>query len=174
MFEYLFFILLGADIVILIVGGPRLAKGIKLKKERKNTFAIQNVAVEKCIRPYNASFKEDEKVILYTHHNWECMTWQMINIDSNTFLLKNLYSEKTFEPVSSPKTGISIHQKTLQASENQYWQFIASDENYLIKLMNYDLYLTTESGDENSNIILTEMNNSDNQKWRLIEQHPIM
>lgn len=174
MYIHLFFILLVIDIVILIVFGPRLIKTVKLKKDKLNTYAIQNNATGKCIRPYNASFKEDEKVILFTHHNWECMTWQMINIEKDIFLLKNLYSQKTFEPVSSPQTGVSMHQKTLQSNTNQYWQFIASDENYLIKLKDYDLYLTAQNSDENANIILNELTNEDNQKWKLIEQQPIM
>lgn len=162
-------------IITAIVFGPRIHKDIKKKQSYINTYAIQNIATDKCIRPYNAGNTDSTKIISYSLHNWECITWQLIELEDNTYLLKNLYTQKTFEPSSDPADGIGLWQQTLGGSRFQYWEFIKqSDETYLIQLKGTELYLTTTSDENDSAIILSAKSNSKNQLWRLIRQNPII
>ena len=163
------------SIVVVAITGQRLYHNIQIKRATQNTFAIQNVETGMNLRPYNAGFTNDVKIIQYPHNEWECMTWQMIRMEDDTYLLKNLYTQKTFEPVAEPSEGVSLQQRTLEANQYQYWEFVKqADETYTIRLNNTDLYLTTNDNERDSAIILMPLNNSDNQKWRLIEQHPIV
>jgi len=174
-FKILFFILLGIIAIALLVFGPRIYKGIQLKQDKVKTYAIQNVATSKCIRPYNAGFKDNNKVILYNHNNWECITWQFVEIEKDTFLLKNLYTEKTFQPMVNPSAGVTMWQKPLGGSALQYWEFLKQDDGaYYIRLKGTDLYLTAASEEQNADIVLKPMQNEINQQWKLIEQHPIV
>lgn len=158
-----------------IVIGPRILKDIHKKQKFTNTYAIQNVKTGKNIRVQNAGIDNGTKTILYSPHNWECMTWQFIQLEGDTYLLKNLYTEKTFQPSSSPESGVTLWQQTLGGTKLQYWEFIKqADETYQIRLKNTELYVTISSDKKDSPIILMPKQNSTDQKWRLIEQHPIV
>src|SRR5262245_58818336 len=87
-------------------------------------FAIQNIQTEKNIRPFEAKKDDGNKVILYNHHWWKCMTWEFINVKDNVYQLKNRYTFKTFEPSATAKTGVSLWQQPLKEDQTQYWEFI--------------------------------------------------
>ncbi|MCS2892578.1 RICIN domain-containing protein [Parabacteroides faecis] len=170
-----FFSLLALIIVVAVVFGPRIIKDIKKKQNYANTYAIQNIRTGKCIRPYNAGNEDGTNIISYDLNNWECITWQMIELDKNTYLLKNLYTQKTFEPSVSPESGVGLWQQTLGGSRLQYWEFIEqSGDTYLIRLKDTELYVTATSDKNNSDIILMPRQDSDSQQWRLIRQNPII
>lgn len=170
-----FFSLLALIIVAAVVFAPRIIKDIQKKQNYENTYAIQNVGTDKCLRPYNAGNADGIKIIAYSHNNWECLTWQMIELDKDTYLLKNLYTQKTFEPSATPEPGVDLWQQTLGGSRLQYWEFIEQPgETYLIRLKGSELYLTATSDENNSGAILMPRQDSDNQRWRLIRQTPII
>lgn len=157
----------------LIAISCRVTKDIKKKLQYSNTYAILNVQAGKAIRVHNANYHDNAKTILYPHHNWECITWEMIQLQDSTYLLKNLYTQKTFEPVSSPTQGVSLWQKPLGGSKYQYWEFIKqADETYLIRLKGTDLYITITSDKDDSEIILMPKQNTNTQLWRLVRQNP--
>jgi hypothetical protein len=165
-------IFVGISIIVL---APRIIYDIKVKKAFENTYAIQNVSSGMCIRPYNAGYKSGNNIIAYPHRNWECLTWEMISLGENTFLLKNLVTQKSFQPKSEPKEGVELWQQTIGGSPLQHWEFLKqSDETYLIRLKDTELYMTATSDKKNSDIILMPIQNSDTQKWRLIRQNPIV
>jgi hypothetical protein len=140
-----------------------------------NTYAIQNIGTGKDIREHNAGNDDGTKIILYSHHNWECITWQLIQLEGETYLLKNLYTQKSFEPASSPQAGVSLWQQTLGGSLLQYWEFIKQpDETYLIRLKDTELYLTVTSDENDSDIVLMPKQDSDKQLWRLVRQNPVI
>ncbi len=154
--------------------GPWIYFSFLMKRQHTNTYAIQNVGVNKDIRVFNVGVKDKTKVILYSHNHWECLTWQFIQLEENTYLLKNLATQKTFEPASVPKEGVALWQKSLGGSKLQYWEFIKqNDDKYLIRLKDTELYLTATSQHDNSPIILLHKQNSEMQLWRLIKQNPI-
>ncbi|MFT3995365.1 MAG: RICIN domain-containing protein [Dysgonomonas sp.] len=161
--------------LFVLVLGLYIYKDLKKKQNYANTYAIQNVATNKCIRPYNAGNADSTKVISYSLHNWECITWQLIELEDNAYLLKNLYTQKSFEPASTPVDGTGLWQQTLGGSRFQYWEFIKQDdETYIIRLKGTELYLTTISDENNSAIIISVKDDSKNQLWRLIRQNPII
>lgn len=158
-----------------LVFGQRTYHNIQRKRETVNTYAIVNAENRLAIRVYNAGIHDETKIIQYKHANWECMTWQFINLCDDSVLLKNLYTHKTFQPVSSPEEGISLWQQPLEANEHQYWEFIkASEENYYIRLKGAELYITAIGNENNSPLTLMPKQNSKTQQWILKEQHPIV
>ena len=162
-------------VIAAILFVPRICKDIQKKRNYENTYAIQNVKTGKDIRVYNAGNDNGTKIILYSHNNWECLTWQLIELENNIFLLKNLYTQKSFEPSSYPESGVGLQQQTLGGSRLQYWEFMKQpNEAYLIKLKDTELYLTITSNENNSDIILMPKQNSDSQLWRLVRQNPII
>ncbi len=174
-YKILFYFVLAIIVVGSLVFGPRIVKGIQLKQDKKETYAIQNIGTNKCIRPQNANFHNDIDVILYDLNNWECLTWQFIDMGENTFLLKNLYTEKTFQPKSGSVEGSSMWQKPVGGSQDQYWEFLVqSDGIYLIRLKGTMLYLTASSKEQNAKILLKPLDGSDRQLWKLVKQSPIV
>ena len=169
------FALLALIVISIIVFGPRISKDIKKKRAYENTYAIQNIATDKVLRPYNAGNDDGTKIIQYSLNNWECLTWQLIGLEDDTFLLKNLYTQKSFQSSSSPESGVTLWQQTLGGSRLQYWEFVKqSDDTYMIRLKDTELYLTATSDENNSDIILMPRQNSDMQQWRLVRQNPIV
>jgi hypothetical protein len=168
-------IIIVVTIIAAFVFGPRIRKDIKKKQNYANTYAIQNVGTGKDIRVKDAGNDDGTKIILYSHHNWECITWQLIQLESETYLLKNLYTQKTFEPSSALEAGVGLWQQTLGGSRLQYWEFIKqSDETYLIRLKDTELYVTVTSDENDSDIVLMPKQDSDKQLWRLVRQNPIV
>ncbi|MDR0368518.1 MAG: RICIN domain-containing protein [Bacteroidales bacterium] len=162
-------------IIPIVFFSPRVCKDIRKKQNFANTYAIQNVGTGKDIRVYNAGIENNTKIILYSHKNWECITWQFIELQKNTYLLKNLYTQKTFQPSANLKAGVGLWQQELGGSYLQYWEFIEQpDKTYFIRLKDTELYLTATSNENNSAIILMPKQNSKNQLWKLIRQNPIV
>lgn len=171
-------IIIAAIVLILLLIIPfifRFTKDIKKKLNYPNTYAIQNVQTGKDIRVSNADYHDNAKIILYPHHNRECITWEMIQLADSTYLLKNLYTQKTFEPVAFPAQGVSLWQKPLGYGNFQYWEFIRQNDSvYYIRLKGTDLFITVSSNEDNSELLLQPLKNSDSQKWKLIRQNPVI
>ena len=72
------------------------------------SFAIQNVQTGKNIRPYNSGTSNGNRIVLYDHNEWKCLTYEFIHVEKNIYQLKNLYTQKTFEPSSSLQSGVSL------------------------------------------------------------------
>ena len=171
--KYLIMILIIIAISIMFFSIFSACSNFLNKSKFTNTFAIQNVKTSKNLRPYNASKNDSTRIILYNHKKWKCMTWEFIQFDDSIYLLKNLYTQKTFEP-SSLQQEMTLWQQPLIESHIQYWEFIKqSDETYLIRLKNTDLYITITSDKKNSDVILMPKQNSDTQLWRLLPQNPL-
>ncbi len=178
-FKTIMIILLSALLIALLISvskyAPWICFGKKMKSNYENTYAIQNVGTGKDIRVYNVGVENETEIILYSHNEWECLTWQFIQLEENVFLLKNLYTQKSFEPSTVPVAGVNLWQQTLGGSPLQYWEFIKqSDETYLIRLKDTELYLTVTSDENDSDIVLMPKQDSDKQLWRLVRQNPIV
>ncbi|MFT3995364.1 MAG: hypothetical protein QM660_13710 [Dysgonomonas sp.] len=166
--------LLVALLIPVVIYAPWIFFGKQQKQNYANTYAIQNVSTGKDIRVKDVGVKDESEIILYTHNEWECLTWEFIQLENNTYLLKNLCTQKTFAPSSSPKQGVDLWQQSLGGSHLQYWEFIKqSNGTCLIRLKDTELYLTATSNEDNSPIILMSKQNSDKQLWKLIKQNPI-
>lgn len=146
------------------------------KKNQKERYAIQNVKTNKNIRPYKANSENDNKIILYDSYSWKCMTWDLEKVgNSEVYNLKNRYTDKTFQASKGSKNVITLVQETLNGSEQQNWEFIKNSENqYLIKLENTNLYITITSDSTNSDIALLQFKGDSSQLWRLKRQNPLL
>lgn len=160
-------------LVFLIAISFRIRKDIKKKLQFEHTYAIQNIATGKALRPYNADIENGVELIAYPLKNWECITWEMIAIDTHTFLLKDLFTEKTFQPKSEPKEGVGLWQQSMGGTPLQHWEFLQQpDSNYLIRLKGTELYITVTSEATNSPVLLMPLENNSTQYWRLVRQTP--
>lgn len=167
-------LLLVALLIPTVKYAPWIFFGRSQKQNYANTYAIQNVSTGKDIRVYNVGVQDETEIILYPHNEWECLTWEFIQLEDSTFLLKNLCTQKTFEPSSSPEQGVGLWQKSLGGTRLQYWEFIEQpNDTRLIRLKDTELYLTATSDEDNSPVILMPQQDSDKQLWRLIKQNPI-
>lgn len=142
------------------------------------TYAIQNIKTGKNLRPYEAGSQDGNKIVLYNHVDWKCMTWDFIHIDGDIYLLKNLYTSKTFQPHGNTSEGCTLEQrKIVPGSVVQEWEFVSADKGYYyIRLKGTELYITLSdaSGTTNSSIILLPKQDSDLQLWKLVRQNPTM
>ena len=141
-------------------------------------YAIQNVKSDKNLRPYEAISSDGNKIVLYDHVEWKCMTWEFIQSGENTFQLKNRFTSKTFQPsVDNVQVGTGLVQQPLRKGDNkQIWEFIETTKGvFNIRLKGTEFYISQEdaSAKTNSPIILTRLNNSENQKWKLVKQDPV-
>lgn len=160
-------------LAFIVVISFRVRKDIKKKLQFENTFAIQNVETGNALRPKGANYESGVEIIAYPLKNWECITWEMIEIDTNTYLLKDLFTEKTFQPKSEPKEGVGLWQQSMGGTKLQYWEFIKQTDNtYLIRLKGTELYITTSSNEIDSPIILMPKQDSKTQLWKLVRQTP--
>lgn len=140
------------------------------------TFAIQNTITGKNLRPFDAGGQNGNRIVLYNHVEWKCMTWKFININENTYQLKNLFTSKTFQPKENiARSGSQLEQQPVSTSLFQQWEFIKSPGNsFLIRLKGTELYITASSDKTNSDIILQEKRSDSLQMWRLVAQNPDM
>lgn len=139
----------------------------------KGRYAIQNVQTGKNLRPYEARKANGNKIVLYDHHGWKCMTWEFSHLQGDTYQLKNRYTDKTFQAASSPASGIALWQQPIKDDNAQDWEFIKQAKNtYRIRQKGTDLYITISSTDTNSPTILLPKQNSTGQLWKLVEQDP--
>ena len=140
------------------------------------TYAIQNTVTGKNLRPYEAGGQNGNRIVLYDHVEWKCMTWNFIPAGDNVYQLKNLFTSKTFQSKDQPAiTGSSLEQQSVLATAAQQWEFIkAADKSYYIRLKGTELFITASSSSTNTNIILQEKQSGALQLWRLVAQNPTM
>ena len=140
------------------------------------TFAIQNTVTGKNLRPYEAGGQNGNRIVLYNHVEWKCMTWKFISVGANTYQLKNLYTGKTFQSGEIPaKNGSALVQQPISGSDAQQWEFVESaDKNYYIRLKGTELYITASSAETNTDIQLQKKQDKALQLWKLIAQNPSM
>lgn len=145
---------------------------------KSDRYAIQNVKSGKNLRPYEAISSDGNKIVLYDHVEWKCMTWEFIPSGENTFQLRNRFTSKTFQPgTDNLQTGSGLVQQPLKKGDTrQLWEFIETSKGvFNIRLKGTEFYISQEDANAktNSPIILTRLNNSDNLKWKLVRQDPV-
>ncbi|MEO8414251.1 MAG: RICIN domain-containing protein [Ginsengibacter sp.] len=144
----------------------------------KGTYAIKNVQTGMLMRIKDASRKDNTPLVAYNPVNWKCVTWNFNHIDGQTYLLENLLTGKTFQPLTEiPANGDELKQQSINNTVSQQYEFLPVEKNiYLIRLKGTDLYVTPSdsSGTVNAPLILSKRNNSKWQQWIIYEQHPVI
>jgi hypothetical protein len=143
----------------------------------QGTYAIKNVSTGMLLRVMDANKKNETPIVAYSPTNWKCMTWDFNQVEGNTYLLRNLFTNKTFQPQKGEVSeGIALEQQPIDNSiTTQQWEFISAANNtYMIKLKGSDLYVTPsdKNGAVNSKIILSKKRSDKTQYWSVYEQHP--
>ena len=167
------------DAIILAAGaaifGKRLIKNYHRKAETPDAYMIKNVDSGLVIRPQDAKIEDGIPIIQYNPQNWECTTWQMIGIGDNKYLLKDLYTQKSFAPVGGATNGSLLEQRPIGNDEQQHWIFnLKANGKYTIQLAGTKLYITSSSKTVNDRLSLQYQNQLDNQLWTLHQQQPII
>ncbi|WP_054735102.1 RICIN domain-containing protein [Secundilactobacillus similis] len=99
----------------------------------------------------------------------------MIKIDEETYLLKDLYTQKSFAPVGEPVAGTQLAQRPIGGDKHQHWQFNRQDDGtYTIQLAGSDLYITSTSSTVDDRLVLQPASDDTDQRWTLTQQHPII
>ena len=150
--------------------------GIITSQTISGTYAIQNTVTNKNLRPYDAGNQNGNRIVLYNHVEWKCMTWEFVHLKDNVYQLKNLFTSKTFQSKDTPaKQGSTLEQQPLANTAVQQWEFIkGANNNYLIRLKGTELYITASSSQTNSDIVLQPEQKNALQQWRLVAQNPDM
>ena len=162
--------------ILLLVAGIFFLSSFTAAQTFSGTYAIQNTVTGKNLRPYDAGSHNGNRIVLYDHVEWKCMTWKFISMGDNTYQLKNLFTSKTFQPKEMPaKDGSTLEQQPISNTDSQLWEFIgAPDNSFYIRLKGTELYVTTSSSQTNTNIILQKKQGNAMQLWRLVAQNPSM
>lgn len=165
--------------VLIIITAIIFLSAKSMGQNIKGTYAIKNVSTGMLLRVMDANKKNETPIVAYSPTNWKCMTWDFIRLKENTYLLRNLFTNKTFQPQKGEVIeGMGLEQQPVHNNKtNQQWEFIAaSDNTYMIRLKGSNLYVTPsdKSGTINSKIILAKKRADKTQHWTIYEQHPAM
>jgi hypothetical protein len=162
--------------LLLLTAGIFLISASSVAQTINGTFAIQNTVTGKNLRPYEAGGKNGNRMVLYNHVEWKCMTWKFTSVGANTYQLKNLYTAKTFQSAEiPPKNGSALVQQPISGSDAQQWEFEeAADKSYYIRLKGTELYITASSSETNTDIQLQIKQDKALQLWKLVAQNPSM
>ena len=160
-------------ILLLVIGNSGICQTIK------GTYAIKNVQNGMLLRMQDANKKDGTALVAYSPVNWKCVTWDFTKIEGNSYQLRNLFTNKTFQPENmKPVNGTVLHQQPISLNQNnQLYEFILIEKDiYLIKLKNTELYLSPADpkGTVNSAIVVNEKKKGKEQWWTIYEQHPTM
>ncbi len=149
-----------------------LSTGTSAQVQDGQTFAIQNIGSGKDLRPLEAGRQDGNRIILYDHHAWKCLTWTFNQAGSDSYRLTNYYTGKTLDAASRPVAGEPLVQH-LAIPNSLAWDFVAQPGNsYAIRMAGTNLYVTAASEKTNTQITLAPFTNENSQKWRLIPQRP--
>lgn len=147
-------------------------------QEIKGVYAIKNVKTGMLLRVKDASNRNGTPLVAYNPQNWKCMTWEFQSKGENTYQLKNLFTNKTFQPQGEAKDNSVMEEQPLVIDAfNQQYQFIkVKKDTYLIRLKSTELYLTPADpeGSTNSPILLTNKKDTLLQQWYIYPQNPTM
>ncbi len=165
---------------ISIVGlGLLLLSLVSTAQVIQGTYAIKNVQTGMLLRIKDANGKNGTPLVAYNPVNWKCMTWDFKHVDGQTYQLRNLFTNKTFQPKEGiPAAGVLLEQQPLIALQaNQEYDFIPVEKNiYLIRAKGTDLYITPvdKDGTTDTGITLAKKDDSKLQQWTIYEQKPTM
>jgi hypothetical protein len=151
---------------------------IAIAQDIQGNYAIKNVKNGMLLRIKDANSKNGTPIVSYYPENWKCMTWNLVKADENTYQLQNLFSEKTFQPVTVAAADVALEEQPLVPNDSkQQYEFIpVKKDTYLIKLKGTELYLTPADvkGSVNSAVILATKRDTPEQKWFIYVQVPTM
>jgi hypothetical protein len=137
------------------------------------TYQIRNVKFQDLLRPRDANNADGTAIVLYSAQPWKCMTWRLQPAGESQFVLKNLFTGKTF--CSGTKTNAAARfvmqtPLTKTARESTAWQFTKlADGSYKIiePKSGQALTATKDDGKYEAHIAVLPWQDQPEQKWLL-------
>ena len=145
----------------------------------EGTYAIKNVQTGMLLRIKDANKTNGTPLVAYSPVNWKCVTWDFKHVEGETYQLRNLFTNKTFQSKDgSSSDGVILEQQPLITLQvNQQYDFIPVEKNiYLIRAKGSELYITPldKAGATDTGIMLGKKSGSKLQQWTIYEQKPTM
>lgn len=105
--------------IFLLVAGIFLLSSFTAAQTISETYDIQNTVTGKNLRPYEAGDQNGNRIVLYDHVEWKCMTWKFISSGGNTYQLKNLFTSKSIQSKEMPaKEGSTLEQQPISNTDS--------------------------------------------------------
>lgn len=140
------------------------------------TYQIRNVKYGDLLRPKDANSATGTPIVLYSAQPWKCMTWRLQPAGADGFHLRNLFTSKTFcASTNSPRQFVTQIPLAKDGADAPVWQFTKLDDGrYKItdRQTNKVLTATKVAGEYGARIVISEWQNSDEQKWTLEKIDP--
>ncbi|QDK80280.1 ricin-type beta-trefoil lectin domain protein [Spirosoma sp. KCTC 42546] len=160
----------------LIVIGLTVLTKASFAQVIRGTYAIKNTQTGLVLRVQDARKANGTPIVSYSPVNWKCVTWDFNHVEGETYQLRNLFTNKTLQPIAAtPTEGISLEQQPLVSLQaNQEYEFLRTGKDtYRIKLKGSDLYLTpSDAGTVNAKVVLAKKTAGANQVWTIYPQDP--
>lgn len=102
----------------------------------QGTYAIKNVQTGMLLRIKDADSRNGTPLVAYSPVNWKCVTWDFKHIEGETYQLRNLFTNKTFQPKNNLLSeGALLEEQPLMIPQLiQQYEFIPVEKNiYLIR-----------------------------------------
>jgi Ricin-type beta-trefoil lectin domain-like len=140
------------------------------------SYQIRNKKYGDLLRPRDANSANGTPLVLYPAEPWKCMTWKLSSAGESRFFLQNHFTSKTFSPKAGEEKQAAVAQVPFGKSEEERpaWQFTKlADGTYKITDAKTGNALTAvKPADSSARIVVQPWEDSDAQKWELIEIDP--
>ena len=177
-FYFLFVLLASLAISSVFFAAETTANAAGTNAVEATTYQIRNVKYGDLLRPRDANHANGTPIVLYSAQPWKCMTWRLQPAGETAFLVRNLFTGKTFHAAFATNAQpADVTQVPLpkNASEGPAWRFVLLDDgHYKITDDKSGKVLTAvkKTGEYSAIIAVAPWSNLDDQKWTLEKIDP--
>jgi hypothetical protein len=170
--------LAGAMITVGAMAGESASQPVAGKEAKPGSFQIRNLKYGDLLRPEEANSADGTRIVLYPAQTWNCLTWKFHANGESRFQLQNHFTSKTFAAgVGADKAQAAVTQVPFskKPEERPTWQFTKlPGGSYKITDARSGKALTAakEGTGSGVRIVVQAWDESDAQKWELIEIDP--
>jgi len=170
--------LAGSIIALGAMAGESASQPEAGNRAKPGSFQVRNQKYGNLLRPEEANSADGTRMVLYPAQPWKCMTWKLHASGESRFQLQNHFTSKTFaaeagaDNAPAPVTQVPFSKKP---EERPTWQFTKlTDGSYKITDAKSGKALTAVKEETGSSvrIVVQAWQQSDAQKWKLIEIDP--
>lgn len=161
---------------VLAAETPAASEGVSPTSGK--SYQIRNKKFGELLRPQDANSADSTPIVLYPAQAWKCMTWKLSSAGASQFSLQNHFTSKTFSAKAAGEqqaTAVTQVPFGKNAAERPAWQFSRlKDGSYKIleSISGKALSAQKSTSDSDVRIVLEAWNESDAQKWELVEIDP--
>lgn len=170
--------LAGSIIGLVALAGDSASQPVVGKEAKPGSFQIRNQKYGDLLRPEEANSADGTRIVLYPAQTWKCLTWKFHGNGESRFQLQNHFTGKTFAAESGAdraQAAVTQVPYSKKPEERPTWQFTRlTDGSYKITDAKSGRALTAAKEETGSGerIVVQAWQESDAQKWELIEIDP--